>query len=497
MVNRWDFVLAFEGALLFASGAARRMGSSSAPQAAMPYMVLRSTSGSRAAAEDENDKGELWAPIWTRAASAAEVSRLIGEGRADWRGRVAVDGLDMARAVASLGVDRGVDSFERYSFVERYGQAMLAVPQGRVTVAGRARPEVTVLGQLDNWLGSVRRRTSAPQGVRSLVRRVEAAQFVVTEHGGPAQVIDVLASAAELDAAVARSGGLRADVGPSPLLDAADWLPHLDDGSVEFRFALAVASQADPSGSSLPAAPLEYLRPVQRKGWRLEWSEAPALVPGLGSMPLVGVLSQMIERRAIDVGRSSLDGQQSEVGQMGVQPGWRWGIGAPTSVMHAMAAGELDDRQVERALRGLLLLRFTGSTFSPTTLREDRFTLVPALRLLVPFVSPLKSQESVGGRAPALRPGAGWWRQLGAGQVREVLTDAVRRLQIAGHTPRVNNVAAMAAGVDGPRLAASLAARSDSVARVQSLSAVVLTADEPEQEDRGREAINTTQEQEA
>lgn len=97
LVNPWDFVLAFEGALLFASGAARRMGpGAERGKAAMPFTFDMTPVGYGSAVEGENAKGELWAPLWSQPVGLAELRRLFGEGRMEWRGVHARRGIDAA-----------------------------------------------------------------------------------------------------------------------------------------------------------------------------------------------------------------------------------------------------------------------------------------------------------------------------------------------------------------------------------------------------------------
>jgi CRISPR-associated protein Csx17 len=296
LVNPWEYVLLLEGALLFASAAARRLGGYQGG-AGLPFMVDASPVGYASGTAGERARGELWAPLWHRPATAREVAHLLGEGRADWRRQQARTGLDLARAAASLGVDRGVSSFVRHAFVERFGQAMLAVPAGRVAV--RERPEVPVVGGLDGWIAAARRGSNPPAAVASSLRRVEAAMMALALDGGARRLQDVLVAAAEAESAVGRATSFRerARLGPIDGLDAADWLSGLHDGSAELRVAAAIASQHDRVASLRP-----LLRPVGRnQRGRLDWASSPPPVPGLGMTPLPSVLARALARRALEV----------------------------------------------------------------------------------------------------------------------------------------------------------------------------------------------------
>ncbi|MEX2552179.1 MAG: type I-U CRISPR-associated protein Csx17, partial [Actinomycetota bacterium] len=117
LINPWDYVLLLEGALLFAGAAARRLSFDGKGKAAMPFMVNNSTVGYASGSSQEGSRGEVWLPLWSRPVTYAEAAHFIGEGRSDWRGRQARTGLDMAKAAASLGVDRGIEGFSRHAFL--------------------------------------------------------------------------------------------------------------------------------------------------------------------------------------------------------------------------------------------------------------------------------------------------------------------------------------------------------------------------------------------
>jgi CRISPR-associated protein Csx17 len=146
-VNPWAFLLTLEGTLLFATAVVRRHGAGYA-QVALPFQVHASAAGYPTQAPGEDVLGELWAPEWSAPARLEEITHLLAEGRAEWNNRPASSGLDFARAVATLGVDRGITAFERHLFVDRLGQNPLAIPVGRVEVrrrpgaVRRARPVV-------------------------------------------------------------------------------------------------------------------------------------------------------------------------------------------------------------------------------------------------------------------------------------------------------------------------------------------------------------------
>ena len=115
LINPWDFALMLEGALILAGAAARRLGVGQHDRAAFPFAVRPSAVGyaSEAEGEEAESRGEIWLPLWRGPAALAEIRLVFAEGRAETNGHQSRDGVDFARAVASLGTDRGIDAFVR------------------------------------------------------------------------------------------------------------------------------------------------------------------------------------------------------------------------------------------------------------------------------------------------------------------------------------------------------------------------------------------------
>ena len=464
VVNPWDYVLMLEGACLFASAPARRLGASSRGKAAMPFMFGTSPAGFASASSSESAKGELWAPVWRRPATAREISHLFGEGRAEWQGRQAGTGGEMVRAAATLGVDRGVETFVRHVFVDRLGQSPLAVPVGRVRV--RDSEVVPLLSRLDPWVDRVRRGKNMPTNVAMAIRRFDTAAFELAARSGPAELQQVLGAAADLETGVSRAPGFRKgppDLRPIQGLAASAWVPHLNDGSSEFRVAVALASQHDGGGACLRW----LLRPVtpSRNTPGLVWSDAPAPVVGLGHRPIHEVLALAHARRSVGV-RTSNSGSdtpsasgEGEAGT-GVQTAYRWRIAAPGIDVARFATGDLDEARLGEWLEALLLLDWAGEPvavsewFIPS---QDWGILAPtAWALLAPFFHgrpiPVSSDSAVN-----LRPEADWPGRLASGAVLPVVDAALRRLRIARLKPALADPGILQrTGPPGPWLAATL-----------------------------------------
>ncbi|HGG57950.1 MAG TPA: type I-U CRISPR-associated protein Csx17, partial [Nannocystis exedens] len=176
-VNPWDFVLMLEGTIALRASLVRRAESQGLAQAAAPFAIRGSAAGYGSAAKaDESNRGEQWMPLWSTPTTYAEIQQLFAEGRSKIGERTAQRPLEFARAIARLGVARGIDAFERFGFIERNGQANLAVPLGRWRV--RPQPHQDLLDDVANWVEKLRqagRDKQAPGRLQSAARACEEA----------------------------------------------------------------------------------------------------------------------------------------------------------------------------------------------------------------------------------------------------------------------------------------------------------------------------------
>lgn len=461
MVNPWDYVLMFEGGLLFASGAARRLGTDSA-RATMPFCVEVSHVGDVVLGDDEDVRTEVWAPIWRRPARCDEVARFIGEGRAEWGRRPARNGVDFARAAATLGVDRGIDAFLRHGLVKRFGLSYLAIALDRVEV-GR-RPEVRVTTQVDGWLGSIK-KAAAPGALRGALRRVEGAMYrAATSRGSLAGALqDLLYEVSLVERLIARASepSERARR-PVERLSARDWLPLLDDRTPELRLAASIASARDRTGASLS----HLLRPVQldRVGRRLEWRDGPPVVEGLGRRPVTSVLAAALVRRSLD-----LDPADNGRGPGELHMGFDLGRPAALEDVAALVDGRVEEDRLGRLVQSLLLLDRWGDddhSWSADARDRRRSPVPPALAVLGPCFSG-RTLDRPGRDGPRIEARLGieqaWPALLAAGRTDEVTARSLRRLRIAGLDPaaRVIKTSTVAGGRLGDRLAAAAFCRLD------------------------------------
>lgn len=247
--NHWDFVLMLEGAVLFVSHATQRLGTTQTSRAAAPFAVSAQGAGYASAADsDESARGEQWMPLWSQPMTLVELRRLLAEGRAQIGIKAVQEPLDLARAVARLGVSRGISAFQRYGYIERNGQANLAVPLGRFSVPEQVVSEITCLDDLEAWLRRLRldsrdtKTHKAPNRLKLAEHRIANAVFSVVQHPkGAGYWQAVLLALAEVEAVLA--SGTIARCGFIPNL-RPEWIQAADDGSPELRLAVSLALQA-------------------------------------------------------------------------------------------------------------------------------------------------------------------------------------------------------------------------------------------------------------
>ncbi|GAA1563303.1 hypothetical protein GCM10009827_101100 [Dactylosporangium maewongense] len=486
--NPWAFLFAIEGAVLFASAAVRREGALTS-RVAVPFAVDGSAGGFATDADGEPVRAEMWMPEWSRPATLAEIEHLLGEGRVEWGGRPARTGLDFVRAVATLGVDRGITHFTRHIVTDRFGQSPLAVPAGRIAVRDHAGP-VGLLGALDRWLDDVRAVTRSGE-VTSRMRQLDVACFDVSRGGGPAAMRTVIIALGRLHEAVANSSAARERVRrPLVVADAAGWWAALGPDLPELRLAAAFASGSDADlsqpvrfGSATLRCLLSPVRPAHG-GKRLEWSDRPSAVAVSGGT--VAALAAAHRRRGIPGAVSDPfagDTARHRPVIKGVLSAFRRGLHASLSDVVALAAGEVDDALLGDYLRGLVLLDWSTAPLSRLTIPgdEERPFIPAPLALLLPFfaVDPLPirlRRDDPTDTAVVLRPGPGWLTGLRSSDPAGVYTDALRRLGAAGITRTVTHVAD---GLDGDAVTAALLLRMPRGDRLAALRSVAVLPARP------------------
>jgi len=428
--NPWTFLFLIEGTLLFATAVVRRYGAAYAG-VALPFQVAGSSAGFASSASGEPPRGELWAPEWSEPLSIPDVAHLLSEGRADWNSRAARSGLDMARAAATFGVDRGISTFHRHVFVDRLGDSPIAVPAGRVDVG--VRGGVDLLAPLDRWREALR-RSDPPSNVAALLRALDQAIFDHAAAGDPAALVEVFAALGRCRSAASRSGKVREAKLPALSVPHGAKLFEQIRGAVdsdrELRIALALATSRDETRTFGT------------------WLRDPLLAGGL-----VPSLADIARRRSFPLATDeTITDRVPSV--RGARTAFERGMRLRSGDVQAFVEGVIDDERTAALTLGLSCVdwRYTTNENLPGTAARHH----PALDLLLLFTGadPLEYTNTDGERRSLfVRPGHDWPSRLIAQHVGPVLHDASRRLRIAG----LRHVVAVHGGPhDGRRLAAAL-----------------------------------------
>ena len=114
-VSPWAMLLACAGLPLFAGSASRRLGARTQARAAFPFV----TEGAAPTVEREAGRieAEVWAPVWERPMTLAELRALLLRGRAEVGGRGAATPAAFAAAAVQRGVDAGIREFRRFTLI--------------------------------------------------------------------------------------------------------------------------------------------------------------------------------------------------------------------------------------------------------------------------------------------------------------------------------------------------------------------------------------------
>jgi CRISPR-associated protein Csx17 len=438
LVNPWDFVLMIEGTLVLAGSVARRLGAAQRDKAAFPFTVRPSAVGyaSGADAENASSHGEIWLPLWSELTSLPELRLMFAEGRAELAGRQARDGVDFARAVAGLGVDRGIDSFVRYGFLKRSGKAFVAAPLGRFEV--RRQRAADLLHHLDSWLTEFRRacrEESAPPRFSAVLHRIDEAMLNLCRHGGasatddtPARMSALLRALGQAERELANGERFRKNerrtIHPAPSLSAT-WLDACDDGTSEYRLARSLAFITGDAENKV--GPLRAnLEPVQRRANRWEWAEKDRSVVWSGA-DLCRNLLAVLERRVMDGGRVGL--ATLPLGSL---------VPASLNDVGLFLSRQIDDERLEQLLWGLMLIDARGRDRTASRDRrspDERAVLPRPYALLKLLFLPSELEWSREAAPVILKPEPEILGRLRAYDLEGACEGARRRLWANGLTP--------------------------------------------------------------
>jgi len=471
--NPWDFILMLEGVLMLAGAAARRFGIAESARAAFPFTVRTVAAGfdSSGAPDGAVSRGELWLPLWDRPASAVELRYLFGEGRADVSGRPARDGTDFARAVAGLGVDRGIAEFARLGFLKRSGKAFLATPLARFVVTERG--PVELFRQVDPWLSRFRSictlKDTPPRFGRAL-RSIDSAVLNFCRYGGNSFFQQVLVTLGRAEREVASAERLRRDKELLPIAGLSKgWRDAASDDSPEFAVALGLAFVHDPEAN---VGPLRCnLEAVDWKRRCRSWAEKDRSV-AWSAADLPTNLANVLQRRLMDAERAGCE-----------RLPLKSHFNAPLGAVAAFIQDDLYDERIEDLIWGLMLVDRPrkldeGARYGAAEVGDPPLPREYALLKLLFLPSPLVPERWADGirwrlarsgeQGVAIRPDSRVLSLLRSGRVGEACGIATQRLRASGLAPMPGPLAS------GPMRDGEWSELSSEYRRAQRLAAALL-----------------------
>ena len=368
----------------------------------------------------------------------------MSEGRAQVGRRPARNGLDFARAVASLGVDRGIVAFQRYGFQVRNGLAYFAMPLDRLPVSRNL--QVDLLNDCDVWMDSFRRAATADAAPASAARalvQLESAILALCRQSDARRVQDVLVALGRCERAMACSLKWTEKAYLKPVLPLPPrWLQAGDDRSTEYRLAASLASVYGKCGDTY--MPLRrQLEPIKcgvRNGllW-VDWEETARVDVAWHEGDVIDALNAVMARRLM-LARKAGAPSWSDTGR----------LFASLTDVATFIEGQINFGRFAELLWGLALLdwpQIPGATGSQPEL-ENRIFSDSTYSLLKLCFAAVPVREVEVPLLPVIHQRA----RVGQGNLATQL--ATRRLRASGLTPAIERVHQQGASV--ARAAAAL-----------------------------------------
>ena len=455
LTNPWDYVLMFEGALLFAGAAARRLSPQSTSKAVFPFTVDNSAAGYGTSSDSEygdSARAEFWAPLWSQPVNFHELDHMVSEGRAQLGKRQVSNGTNFARAVAGLGTERGVAQFQRYGFLVRNGRAYLAAPLGRFNVRGDhdTPRRANVLFDLDPWMERLRSAATgrnAPAGVGTALRQIDQAIIEFCQRDQPHDLQNVLIAVGHAERWLATSSLRKGTYPIMPLNSLSwEWLHHANDRTVEFRLARALASilPGQKDGRTHVGQFRENLEPVEIRQ-RADWHENSTSFLWTAGDALSNMLA-VLERRCIE-------SRMKELEELPLASAYS----ARLDDVAAFLDGGVDVERIADLVLPLSFVRHCGRPETRAAIEQHAPLDLPAayavMKLtLLPgkFVCPELGEDKDISMEPQMLA------MLRAGRVNDAYHVAYRRLMASGLRPLSDTPGIADRSVLGRRLAAAL-----------------------------------------
>ena len=375
--NPWEYVLMMEGAILFGGSIARRQ-SANTDKAVFPFSTNATKVGYATASEDEEERGEIWLPIWENPATYNEIRHVFNEGRVQLNGKQAKTGVEFARAIASFGTERGIDEFQQFCILKRKGDSYLTVNTGKMRV--RNEPAVHLISDIDSWYNPIiaeSKKKGAPASLRRLARNMDEAVLKFCKYPNKSRMQEILILIGRMERYVSNHGIAK----PLPNLSSG-WLEGCYDDTAEFRLAASVASIQSTKTSIGIRANLENVRPNKYGGWEHQ-NDSTSCVWKEGD-DLLRNMSRVILRRGIDAQIRSAD-------HIPIRPG----IPARIGDIAEFLEGDLDMKRIGDLILGLSLVDTSEMERPWRNALEDTVMPLPEAYVIMKMIYPPDRKENI------------------------------------------------------------------------------------------------------
>lgn len=427
--NPWNFILCLEGTLLFAGAISRRQAAGEMGQAAFPFQARLTSTSLDSSAEKETEGREVWLPLWGKWANLSEIKTIFTEGRMSIGTKKANRGVDFARAVASLGIDRGIRAFQRYAIVKgRIGGVNYNTSAHLGCFDVNFRSHVDLIREIDEWLDPFRFAASdgkVPPRFKSALRQIESSIFAFCQYGGVSRFTDIMCALGRAERELVNGEKFRTDKKLSPLAGlSSKWLEAAYDCSAEFEIALALAGIYDSANriGSLRTnlEPVRSLNGKQSNAY-VAWTKEDRDVVW-NSANLVRNLAAVLERRLMDGKREGCERLPIAYRRT-----------ASLNAVAAFLAGETDDERIAELLWGLILIDH-GQTYPTLVRRTIDSPPLPRSYALLKLLFQPRPLKTVAGDIE-VKPEMSILPLLRAKRPAEAWDIAIRRLRVSGLIP--------------------------------------------------------------
>jgi len=386
--NPWEYILMMEGIVLFAGSITRRK-SASTGKASFPFSSNASNVGYHTATIDDTDdgsepqsKGEIWAPVWDQPATYDEILHLFGEGRVQFGRRSAQTGVEFARAIITMGTDKGISKFQRFCMLKRKGKAYMTIGAGSFDVTNDQNADL--LSELDEWIDQFAKKIRVEKqsgSLKRLKRSLDASMIKYCSNRKKPQLLQILINVGRLE----RYASQQVELRPLQKL-TRKWLAECNDGSAEFRLAASIASIQGHSSVGSIRVNIEYVK--REVEWKRDknsiycvWKEDDTLIRNM---------ERVLQRRF-------LDGKMSSHKTMPIHGT----IPAQVGDIVQFLNGELDESKIRDLVLPLSIIE-NEYTSEDRSEADDRSKQIPEIYAIIKLLYPSNEGECIPNEASVL-----------------------------------------------------------------------------------------------